>query len=216
MYALGTGLSHCVVDGTVIVLDAPRDRYFGLTPTASRQFLALLNGTKRTADGNEAGRLIARGLLVEADEGQTSAIPTVAAATREWVPQGKFVRPRPRDQILALACILVTLLRLRISSFEQAIRPRKAGSRREPPAEPPPHLVAAFLSVISLLPGRLQCLPASLSLRAYLGLFSVPSDLVLAVTIRPFAAHCWVQIGDMLIGDTIERTSPFTPIRCVR
>ncbi|WP_368664382.1 lasso peptide biosynthesis protein [Brevundimonas sp. EAKA] len=28
-------------------------------------------------------------------------------------------------------------------------------------------------------------------------------------------AHCWVQVGDRVVGDTRERVSSFTPIMAV-
>ena len=83
MYALGPGLSHCVIDGTVIFLDTPRDRYFGLTPAASQRFLALLDQATPTlaANGGDANIFLARGLLVETDEAHGATIPIAAAPT---------------------------------------------------------------------------------------------------------------------------------------
>ena len=38
------------------------------------------------------------------------------------------------------------------------------------------------------------------------------ADVVLAVKLGPFAAHCWTQIGDQVLNDTPEEVARFTPI----
>jgi hypothetical protein len=35
------------------------------------------------------------------------------------------------------------------------------------------------------------------------------------VQTRPFAAHCWVQHGDIVCNDTVEHVSGYTPIMVV-
>jgi hypothetical protein len=35
---------------------------------------------------------------------------------------------------------------------------------------------------------------------------------VFGVQARPFAAHCWVQKGEVVFNDTVEHVSGYTPI----
>jgi hypothetical protein len=35
---------------------------------------------------------------------------------------------------------------------------------------------------------------------------------VMGVSGRPFAAHCWVQVGDRVVNDTLDHVILFTPI----
>jgi transglutaminase-like putative cysteine protease len=56
------------------------------------------------------------------------------------------------------------------------------------------------------------CLPYSIMLTKFLRRRGFAAQLVIGVSGRPFAAHSWVQIGDMVINDTIDNISRFTPI----
>lgn len=38
---------------------------------------------------------------------------------------------------------------------------------------------------------------------------------VFGVRTWPFAAHCWIQIGDLVVGDVLDRVRGYTPIRAV-
>jgi hypothetical protein len=219
MYALRSGLSYCVIDGAVVFLDAQQDRYFALTNATARRFLAVSQAIECDCEVNpsEARDFVARNILVEGDGVRPGSIAAIARPATEWVPPNDAATgSRPHYRMLAFACILTTSVRLRTLSFETAIRAARPIRPAATPAGLVPHVIAAFQATRRHLPWRLDCLPASLSLLSYLGRFSISSDLVLAVTIRPFAAHCWVQIGDMVVGDTLERIQPFTPIRRVR
>jgi hypothetical protein len=35
---------------------------------------------------------------------------------------------------------------------------------------------------------------------------------VIGVKLNPFAAHCWLQVGDVVLNDLPERVAAFTPI----
>jgi hypothetical protein len=38
------------------------------------------------------------------------------------------------------------------------------------------------------------------------------ASIVFGVTGTPFKAHCWVQLGDQLLNDSLDNVTPFTPI----
>ena len=38
------------------------------------------------------------------------------------------------------------------------------------------------------------------------------ADWVFGVRTWPFLAHCWVQVGDTIVGDSLDRVGGFTPI----
>jgi hypothetical protein len=59
---------------------------------------------------------------------------------------------------------------------------------------------------------RDRCLPQSIAITRHLRRRSIPAILVLGVSGRPFAAHSWVQVEDMVINDTVDHASRFTPI----
>ena len=55
----------------------------------------------------------------------------------------------------------------------------------------------------------------SLALLEYLARYGIYADWVFGVQTRPFAAHCWVQHGDIVFNDTVEHVSGYTPIMVV-
>jgi hypothetical protein len=76
-------------------------------------------------------------------------------------------------------------------------------------------LTAVFDSLRLFYPRSYQCLFDSLALIHFLARFDIYPDWVFGVTAEPFEAHCWVQSGNIVLNDTLERVSAFTPIMCV-
>ena len=71
-----------------------------------------------------------------------------------------------------------------------------------------------FWNIGAWLPIEGECLVRSALLMAFLGRRGLTADWVFGVRLWPFAAHCWVQIGDVCLNDDIERLWPYTPIYC--
>jgi len=57
-----------------------------------------------------------------------------------------------------------------------------------------------------------QCLFDSLVLSVFLTLLKVHCTFVIAVASKPFLAHAWVQVGDMVLNDTAEHVQEFHPL----
>jgi hypothetical protein len=60
-----------------------------------------------------------------------------------------------------------------------------------------------------------QCLFDSLVLSVFLTLCKLPCTFVIAVAPKPFLAHAWVQVGDMVLNDTAEHAQEFHPLLSV-
>ncbi len=71
-------------------------------------------------------------------------------------------------------------------------------------------LEAARLAV----PTPRRCLPASLVTSLFLRRRGIASEIVFGVRTHPFAAHCWVEVDGVVVGDVLERVAAYTPI-CV-
>jgi Transglutaminase-like superfamily len=76
-------------------------------------------------------------------------------------------------------------------------------------------LVSIFDRLRLFYPRSYLCLFDSLALIHFLAHFHVYPDWVFGVAADPFEAHCWVQAGNVVLNDTLERVSGFTPIMCV-
>lgn len=76
-------------------------------------------------------------------------------------------------------------------------------------------LVHGFNALRSLFPRNYLCLFDSLALLLYLFRQGVFPSWVFGVMADPFAAHCWLQTGDLVLNDSLERVSHYTPIMAV-
>ncbi len=219
MYALRPGFSFCFIDRVALFLDARGDRYFAFSPSVSQQFLSLVDAISSgsTVDPDLADSFVARGVLMEGQRDRWWMTPTPRRPTTEWCMPDDPLPPRWSTVCLALLCIIVTLIRLRVRPFYSIVRDHaKTPRRSEQTRALSDRAISAFLLSLRIWPWSLQCMPTSVSLRTFLACYGVRSDLVVAVKLNPFAAHCWVQVGDRVIGDTLEQVCVFTPIRSVR
>jgi hypothetical protein len=73
-------------------------------------------------------------------------------------------------------------------------------------------LLAAARRARPWLPFEGECLQRTFLLRYFLARSGVATDWVFGVRTWPFSAHCWLQIGDLVVGDRLERVQRFTPI----
>lgn len=72
--------------------------------------------------------------------------------------------------------------------------------------------VAVFETLRPFVPRLGRCLPHSLYMREFLGLYGIATTLVFGVRTRPFEAHCWVEHEGCVLNDTTEHVALFTPI----
>ncbi len=72
-------------------------------------------------------------------------------------------------------------------------------------------LASRFLAARKLVPIKRNCLLDSLSLVRWLG----GGRILFGVKLHPFAAHCWVQSGALILNDLTENVAAFTVVRVV-
>lgn len=73
-----------------------------------------------------------------------------------------------------------------------------------------------FMSARRLVPIKANCLLDSLALLRWLGPAGRSAMLVFGAKLDPFAAHCWVQAGDVLLNDALETVARFRAVRVVQ
>lgn len=69
-----------------------------------------------------------------------------------------------------------------------------------------------FWTLMPYLPIEGECLVRSALLMRFLHARGLDADWVFGVRLHPFAAHCWVQAGDVCLNDDVERLTAYTPI----
>jgi hypothetical protein len=108
------------------------------------------------------------------------------------------------------------LLRLRsLEAIVARVRRRKPAEPRRSSGDGPgcDELAALFARLRPFLfTGHDRCLFESLALLEFLATYGHHPQWVFGVRARPFAAHCWVQHGSIVLNDTLEHVSGFTPI----
>ncbi len=72
--------------------------------------------------------------------------------------------------------------------------------------------VRAFAQARLLRTAADRCLPRSIALAICLAATGTRATLVIGVQLPPFAAHSWVQFGDMVVNDSAEEARRFEPI----
>ncbi|WCM25932.1 lasso peptide biosynthesis B2 protein [Sphingomonas sp. QA11] len=216
-YRLRTGLSYCWSGDQAIFLDIDADRYFRLGQGAERLISTLeaTDAVGSTADEALLLRFIESGFLVESDVGEIA--PCNAIRARVSALDGvdpSLDGTRLPGLILELLAARTRLRFRSLSAILRDLRARQAPARKLSGAEL--HAIAHSFRTAGYVVGTLdQCLPRSIALMRYMVRVGASPSLVFAVMARPFAAHCWVQLDDVVLNDTIENVRQFTPIRVV-
>lgn len=113
---------------------------------------------------------------------------------------------------------LESKMRFSRSSFAELVAPPRYADKESLRATPmgrAARALTAFEAVHPWLPNTGECLQRAFMLRFHLQRSRVAADWVFGVRTWPFLAHCWIQIDDTVVGDTVERVRGFTPILVV-
>jgi hypothetical protein len=236
-YALAEHVFVCLNGEHLVLLDLKEDRYWALEASKTAGLGALVGGwpvkpidatadaespTPETADAIEVLR--GRGLLADSVPPGKDATPVAATIpARELVTEGDAAAGRGAGSWLGFFAASATAkIALRTWPFERVIRRVKRRKTLIGPkaaqldVERARKLVEAFTRYrVFLFSSKNECLYDSLALLEYLARYGIYADWVFGVQTRPFAAHCWVQHGDIVFNDTVEHVSGYTPIMVV-
>lgn len=232
-YYLCPDMYACLAADHVVLLDLRRDKYLALTADVSsalHPYLDLLSSPQgvRPTDGPPQLSVILAHLASNA------ILCTARAHGFDWEIARPFIRPsrailpRPpfREQIgighasRYVASVVRAKAALRIHSLYRIV----LTERRKVLAARSGHTfdsarattlcsVYSRLRVIATAPA--QCLFDSLALKFFLAGYGVFPDWIFGVRLNPFAAHCWLQHGDVLLNDSLDSICEFTPIMAV-
>jgi len=218
MFDLRPGISFCSVGRRLVFLDLGADSYFGLTEEGEAMFRAALSADA-APDPMTQAVLAGAGILAGPDE---QGVPAAPCRT----PQ------RPRISLLedrlpaasgpavaaAVAQLLAARARLRRVAFGAVVArlaARKQRARRDRDQDALPRAMAPLLRAGTVLSQSETCLSRSLVAAERLLGAHLDAELVIGVRAAPFAAHCWVQHGDVLVNDRLDTVRTFTPILVV-
>ena len=219
--ALRPGLSFCIASDRAIFLDLPRNRYFCLSPRANDAFVSLVDGTAPPASADLIRNILPANLLAPPlAEGRPLRTQAPLALSDSLIEQSSG-RPSMMTMSQALLQLAVTAASLKILPLARivaAIEREKQAARHLASAVISPALtdiVAAYERANLHVARHDRCLPRSIAMARHLLRAGIIPTLVLAVMVRPFQAHCWVQFEDHVLNDHLDNVRNFTPILIV-
>jgi len=194
-------------------MDELQDSYFLLDESAETEFLRFIRNERTVSSDASADLQAALGggpglpriILAEPPRPDHSILDEV----------GPAAKPRIRDA-LSIA-MLLRHLRTAIATKPISEILSCLGAGAEHRSECGIEITAdasRFIAARRLVPFAPNCLTDSLALVQWLG--PAPDVLlVFGVKLEPFAAHCWVQFGDLLLNDRADVVGQFRPVRVI-
>ena len=228
-HRLREGLSYCRIDGHAIFLDIESDRYFRLSDGIEAAFTAFIDGS-----GNSEAELAAltkNSILtdlpresprIEGNGMGSSMSPPTRSAFELSGPSGSL-RLTALLEVSTLVLATRRALRTqRLADVMESLAYYRRKHMRKPPSLPKNSFTPlvcdaanSFNRARLYLPVATSCLLDSLSMAKFLARRQIDTSIVFGVTRDPFAAHCWVQVGDTVLNDTVGNVTAHTPIRIV-
>ena len=213
--ATAPGVSFALVEERAVFLDVRSDRYLALPADLEGPFnLALSRDGSIDPGGPDVGRLVETGLFIVGDD-RCSLRPVEHRPPRR-APQESVRLPfRPADFLEAWMLVVHAgrvMKSLPLCAALAAPETKRLRSGEESHERDLHRLARRFQKARACMPSPLSCLPDSLALRRWLAHRGYASTLVMAVRFEPFAAHCWIERGGVVLNDTPERIASFVPV----
>ena len=208
-YALKPAAYGAAIDDDLVLLDAQVGAYHclaGAGPALQPDGRTLVG-----LDGALAAALATAGLAAPLDGSTTPRPPP--PRPRATALRSAYPPPRPGDLGEAAFGLLELLRRYRGRTFAQilaAARDPMPTVRRQP--APLAEVLDRFQGWVPYAPVSGKCLLRSFLLLRLLRRQGHDAMWVFGVTTWPFAAHCWLQVEDLVLDDELDRVATYTPI----
>lgn len=201
------------VDQRLVFLDARSDSYFMLEPSEERAFLELFGPTD-SRDNDE----VLDGLLGTEGECHSLLRANPPSARNSLFDDRSQLTVSLKDLLSVAAAVRQTRRMLQreplglVLDLLTAALPSQRAAGDTSTVQTRGRLFAASRKYVPIKP---NCLLDSLALLHWLGSDAHGALLVFGAKLEPFFAHCWVQIGDLLLNDRREYVELFKPVRVV-
>lgn len=208
-YSLSPDMRHCTIGNRSIFLDLARDRYFLLNQDGQLRFQRFCVGS---ADEADLAWLMSKGIICPGVGEPPDNLPALHApefsALDNDLPSARFVcTAKAAVAQIAASRTLKRKLIARILSEIQPVSQHCIPDEHQHAL----YVASAFQRARYFISGIDQCLPRGIAMKHILARQGCHADLVIGVTL-PFSAHCWVQLGSMVLTDPLDLIEPYTPI----
>lgn len=217
---LAQGVSFVRLGERAIFLDLRSDRYFGLSARSEAAFLRLMEPDSSVdADTEILDGLVRDGILEQTTRPgsimpfKPASPPATNLLDGERLPVGAWRQARAAWALKRSQHELKTRPLYDLVGQLSACRPEHDWSSNI--TEDARRICWAFEAAGLVVTPLRNCLSRSLALAGTLRAGGHACELVIGVAINPFQAHAWVQAGDTLLNDRLERVRQFTPILAV-
>jgi hypothetical protein len=207
-------LSFCLVEDRVIFLDLASDRYFRLQSADERVFVELVNGSEDLSPSDLPAGFPVRRLFRHVSK-PARPCPAIAPACRQAFLPDPTTRPSVIQVTEALFGQLRASRRVRNQRFLTLVEQLRSMSNNRHQNVRVDEIVQAHALTDLIYSAHDRCLAKSIALFAALRRSAIDGRLIFGVTARPFAAHCWVQVDDMVLNGDIDLIHLFTPIMII-
>ena len=219
VHGLPSNVSFGFIGARAIVLDIASDRYFLLSGQEAAAIAELARGGVPPRD--VIRRIEDRGMLSVGSGGPVA--PVSAPALEESALEGDgtvepiglmevaMVRLRA-SAALRVAGLEATIDRWRGLRDHSELSRAAATTAGRARGGASAGLAKGFAASRLFVPARRACVPDSLALASCLWHRGASADVYFGVRLDPFAAHCWVQAGPVLLSDPLDVVREFTPV----
>jgi hypothetical protein len=208
---LAPGVHAVEIADDLVFLDVAADAYFCLGG-ASEAIALGPDGQVDVGHEDMAAQLTDAGLLSEQSSPPSVALPPRPTASIRLEGTGQV----PVCLGVGLAAVRVTLSVRRTfarSAFARLLEgPAANASCRAAPTQALVEAVAQFERLRPWLPLQGECLLRSYHLRTFLRSRGLDALWVFGVRTWPFSAHCWLQAGQTVLDEDLERLTAYHPI----
>ncbi len=200
----------------LVVLDVSRDDYLVLAGAGAWTDMDLATGGLEIGDDGLAAQLGDSGLILAGSKPAMVQRRTAPEA-REDIFANAPQRPHLGD-MLAFAWVMVEMIPLYwLRSFPRLVhlQERPNGEDAPQPSEALTRSALVFERMLVWAPFQGKCLFRTAMLRRFLHRRGLRAAWVFGVRTWPFSAHCWLQVGGVVINDRVDHVAGFAPVMVV-
>jgi hypothetical protein len=199
------------IEGDLVALDLENDAYFCL-PELGRHLVDAGDGRWTASNAAIAEGLLETGLFQMAVSRQSgSVLPPAVRTSRSYKGRGSgHMAGATLAGVIAAEAWRIHGRSLKTLIARSPNLPLRHDKAAEAMAD-----ARLFDRWMPWVPGQGQCLYRAYLLRAFLASRGRGAAWIFGVRTWPFSAHCWLQIGDVLLDDDLDRVALYTPIMTV-
>lgn len=223
VWSLASGVHGVGLGRDVVFLDVATD-YYCLADIGDA--VAFDGARVQITQPDLATTLTEAGLIVSGAPTEETPRPDLPRRSRDLGERDLFTAKR-RAGVLTLGRVVMRTaldgaLVYEGASFQRLLalaqrdrRGQSAWRSEDTPATAVIDQAHAFADALAWAPWKGECLYRSFTLLRRLQRRGLDATWVFGVRTWPFHAHCWLQIGETVLDDTIDRLVSYTPILAV-